>query len=312
MALRTALVYCWLRCTTVFRRCSASAPVTLDIASPDSSPAQAAHHLIQEFQAVRQPLRGGRRIAHAGTQAVQILLDALHRQFEALEVTAHALELLTAHGAAKIAEFGQQLRAPGRALPGWRPGWCPRDCARRRDRGHVAVELASMTAASPRRRRPERAASAARRALLFSASKALVSPRSAFCASNGIRCTTKDNCSGGAAVTGALPRVSKVSAAGAEQAQHEQRRPARGRIVALRFWVGSACSTRRLQKALAFHQGFQTQHRPHLAAAAKGARKIAIAANHGRRRLGIELRLRRSAGIPAPHRPSDPPERPDG
>ena len=81
---------------------------------------------------------------------------------------------------------------------------------------------ASATAATPSFNLLQAAASPApgmpprkllrRAALLASASKALDSPRNAFCASKGMRCTTSDSCSAGAA-TGAELRVSAVRTA---------------------------------------------------------------------------------------------------
>ena len=68
-----------------------------------------------------------------------------------------------------------------------------------------------------------------RAALLASASKALDSPRNAFCASKGMRCTTSDSCSAGAA-TGAELRVSAVKRRGDDQAQHQQPRQYRQQI----------------------------------------------------------------------------------
>ena len=77
---------------------------------------QAAHHLIQELQAVGQALRGRSRIAHARGEPVQILLNALHHELETLQITAHALELLHAHRARQIAQLREQL---GRQIAGF-------------------------------------------------------------------------------------------------------------------------------------------------------------------------------------------------
>ena len=66
---------------------------------------EAAHHLIQEFQAVRQPLRRGRGVVHARTHAVQLLLHTLHGEFKSLQVAAHPLELLHPDRAGKVAQF---------------------------------------------------------------------------------------------------------------------------------------------------------------------------------------------------------------
>src|SRR6202522_3055031 len=130
--------------------------------------------------------------------------------------------------------------------------------------------------------------------LRFSASKALGSPRSAFCASKGTRSMTRTICSLGVATGGAL-RDSIVSRAA----------PARHATIRARS-SGNNCglgavsrmviqpvrnSTGCLEEALALHQALQTQHRPHLAPTAKRARKIHIATNDRRRRLRSELRL---------------------
>ena len=56
-----------------------------------------------------------------------------------------------------------------------------------------------------------------RTALAATASKALDSPRSAFCASSGRRCTTNDSCSAGAACGGAARDISVSIAAAARQ-----------------------------------------------------------------------------------------------
>ena len=56
-----------------------------------------------------------------------------------------------------------------------------------------------------------------RAVLAASASKALDSPRNAFCASNGMRCTTKDSCSAGAACGAPARDISVSIAAAARQ-----------------------------------------------------------------------------------------------
>ena len=71
---------------------------------------QAAHHLIQEFQAVRQVLRGGRGVADARTQTVQLLLHPLNGEFEPFQIAAHAVQFLHADGARKVAQFREQFR----------------------------------------------------------------------------------------------------------------------------------------------------------------------------------------------------------
>src|ERR1700689_5541508 len=138
-----------------------------------------------------------------------------------------------------------------------------------------------------------------RAALLASASNALDSPRNAFCASKGIRCTTSDNCSAGAA-TGAELRVSAVRTAA--MIKHSTTNPANTgsklrfgdfsiRLVVILLFHNLTC---RLQEALAFHQALQAQDRPDFAPAAKGAGKIAIAADHRRRCFRTEFRFRKT------------------
>src|ERR1700722_18574746 len=118
-----------------------------------------------------------------------------------------------------------------------------------------------------------------RAALLPSASKALDSPRKAFCASKGMRCTTRESCSAGAA-TEALLCESSVSAAAAAT-QSTTSAASTGRRLTLEFvtfcvaiFVPVEPSARGLQETLALHQALQAQHRPNLAAAAKGAGQI--------------------------------------
>src|SRR5271168_1391012 len=136
-----------------------------------------------------------------------------------------------------------------------------------------------------------------RAALLARASNALASPRRAFCASNGIRCTSRDSCSAGTAMA-AEPCVNAVRAAAAAR-QSTTSTASRGSILVLGplsfrlFILSRPNSTRGLQEALALDQTLQTEHRPDLAAAAKGARKITVAAYDRRRCFGVEFRFRK-------------------
>src|SRR5450631_4344124 len=101
-------------------------------------------------------------------------------------------------------------------------------------------------------------------ALLARASNALGSPRKAFCASNGMRCSTSASFSAGAA-TGAAPCDNSVRAAAA--VTHSASSPAStGRKLKLdpvsvrlviNFSTRLAC---RLQEALTLHQRLQTEH----------------------------------------------------
>src|SRR5271170_5410771 len=136
-----------------------------------------------------------------------------------------------------------------------------------------------------------------RATLLARASNALGSPRRAFCASNGIRCTNRDICSAGAAME-AESCMNAVRAAAAAR-QSTTSAASRGSKLALGpfsvrlFILSRPNSTRGLQEALALHQTLQTEHRPDLAAAPKGARKIIIAAYDCRRCFGVEFRFRK-------------------
>jgi len=71
---------------------------------------QTAYYLIQELQTIGEALRGRSGIAHANRETVQILLNALHHELEALQIPAHSLELLHPDRTGKIAQLRQQLR----------------------------------------------------------------------------------------------------------------------------------------------------------------------------------------------------------
>ena len=66
--------------------------------------------MVEELETVGESLGGGRGVTDAAGKTVDVLLHSLHRELEALEKAAHAVELLEPHGTRQIAERREQLR----------------------------------------------------------------------------------------------------------------------------------------------------------------------------------------------------------